>query len=300
MIEPADNQTVHCRIGVVNASLQTPMRGLRKRYAALYQRFRTNGPGPREIRITVQPRGRSLWRRRRYEVNVNGRLQFEPNRLEEVLPYVEWAVNWEVPRIMPEYLQLHASSMELDGVGVIFPGSSGSGKSTLTAGLLSRGWGYLCDEFALIHSETLQLHPFPRAICIKKGSSQVIEALGLRLHGGFHYMKRSKGRVGFLDPSDVSEEAIGSVCPIRYVIFPKYTPGAEPALTPISRAEAAFDLHRSCWNLLNCEALGLDVLANMVRGAQCYRLTCGEILSTCDLVRRLVKGKVSQPEPGLQ
>lgn len=296
----ADVPVIHLRIGVVNAALQTPMRGLLQKYATLYRRFLTDRTGEREIHVTVQPKRRSPWRRRTYQVSVNGRLRFEPSRLEEVMPFVEWAINWEVPRTMPEYLQLHASSMEIDGTGVVFPGSSGSGKSTLTAGLLSQGWRYLCDEFALIHAETLQLHPFPRAICIKRGSASVMEALGLRLQGGFHYIKRSKGRVGFLDPSDVRKDAIGRVCPIRYVIFPKYTPDAQPALTPISRAEAAFDLHSTCWNLLNCEALGLDVLADMVRGAQCYRLTCGEIRSTCDLVKRLVQGSLSQQEASSQ
>jgi HprK-related kinase A len=289
LMEQADNQTVHCRIGVVSASLQTRMRGLLRQYAALYRHFRTDGPGPREISVRVQPRRRPLWRRRRYEVIVNGRLQFTPSRREEVLPFVEWAVNWEVPRLMPEYLQLHASSMEVDGVGVIFPGGSGRGKSTLTAGLLAHGWRYLCDEFALIHAETLQLHPFPRAICIKKGSSPVMDALGLRLQGGFHSIKHTKGRVGFLCPVDVRADAVGGVCPIRYVIFPQYVAGAVPTLKPIGRAEAAFALHEVCWNLLSCRALGLDVLADMVRGAMCYRLTCGEIRATCQLVGELVR-----------
>jgi hypothetical protein len=59
-------------------------------------------------------------------------------------------------------------------------------------------------------------------------------------------------------------------------------------LVPISRAEAAFALHRVCFNLFGCDRLGLDVLAAMVRGASCYRLTSGELQQTCDLLQRLV------------
>ncbi len=281
-------QTKHFRIGVVGASLTTSVGSVLDQYTELYRDSQVDEPTDRSIRVNVEPTPLSPWHRRRYVVSVNDRVQYEPARPEEVLPYVDWAVNWEVPRVMPEYLQLHASSMEVDGAGVIFPGESGSGKSTLTAGLLAAGWRYLCDEFALIHAESLRLDPYPRAICIKKPSYPVIESIGLRLYGSQYYLKGSKGYVGFIKPREVRGDAVGEACPIRYVIFPKYTPGAEPALVPISRAEAAFALHRVCFNLLACEAIGLDVLAAMVRGASCYRLIAGEIHRTCDAVRRLV------------
>ncbi len=287
-------QTRRFQIGVVHAALTTPLRGLRDRYTALYRQFQTDKPNAREVHVEVQPRRLPPWRRKCYEVTVNGRLQFEPSRADEILPYVEWSINWEVPEVMPEYLQLHASSMEVGGAGVIFPGQSGSGKSTLTVGLLARGWRYLCDEFALIHTDTLALHPYPRAICIKKPAYPVIKSLGLRLHGDRQYLKGFKGWVGFINPVEVHPNAIGQACPIRYVIFPRYTRGATPMLIPISRAEAAFDLHAVCFNLFGCQTLGLDVLAGMIRQASCYRLIGGEIAATCDLVGRLVEGGMGQ------
>jgi hypothetical protein len=202
---------------------------------------------------------------------------------------VEWAVNWEIPKVFPEYLQLHASSLQMDGVGVILPGTSGSGKSTLTAGLLARGASYLCDEFALIHAGTLQLHPFPKAICIKKPSYAALESVGLKLHENQHYYKKTKGYVGFVNPVGVHARWMGRPCSIRYVIFPRYVEGAEPQLNPMSRAEAAFALHEVCFNLLGCTAVGLDVIVNMIRAAECYQLVSGEIRSTCALLERLVR-----------
>jgi HprK-related kinase A len=283
-------QARHFRIGVISASLTTSVSDLMEQYTSLYRAFQIERPGDRAIHVEARPAPFSPWHRKRYVVRVNGRTQFEPARRDEVLPYVEWAINWEVPRVMPEYLQLHASSMEVDGCGVVFPGESGSGKSTLTAGLLARGWRYLCDEFALIHADTLELHPYPRAICVKRPSYPVIESLGLKIHGNRHYLKGAKGYVGFIAPLEVRSDAVGVACPIRYVILPKYTQGAEPALVPISRAEAAFALHGVCFNLLKCQAVGLDVLAEMVRGASCYRLISGEIQKTCDVVEQLVQG----------
>ena len=142
----------------------------------------------------------------------------------------------------------------------------------------------------MIHAETLELHPYPRAICIKKPSYTVVESLGLKLHGKRNYIKVSKGPVGFINPVSVRPDVIGSVCPIRYVVFPRYTAGAQPTLIPISRAEAAFALHHVCYNPFKCRELPIDVLAGMIRGALCFRLISGEIKATCDLMENLVHG----------
>jgi hypothetical protein len=208
---------------------------------------------------------------------------------------MEWAINWEVPRTLPRFLHLHAGSMEIDGRGVILPGDSGSGKSTLTVGLIARGWRYLCDEFALIDADTLRVHPYPRAICVKRPSFDALESLGVRVPPQPSYVKGRKGQVAFVDPMTIRPGAVGAAAPVRYVIFPNHRAGADPALQPISRAEAAFDLHRVCFNLFGCQRPGLDVLSGMIRGAQCYRLTAGEIGATCDLLERLVHDRAVRP-----
>ena len=288
MLKQLDRHARCFQIGVVPVSLRTSIGALHKQYTSLYRDFQVAECPGDPIRIAVQPSPFSLRHRRRYEISVNGRPRFAPARFDEVLPYVEWAINWELAEVMPQYLQLHASSMEVDGQGVIFPGISGSGKSTLTVALLTRGWRYLCDEFALIHTDTLDLHPYPRAICIKKAAFPVAESLGLIVKGGRHHHKGTKGEVVFLNPLVVHPHAIGRAVPIGFVVFPRYARGAEPTLIPISRAEAALDLHHVCFNLFGCRALGVDVLAAMVRGVSCYRLISGEIGKTCDLIEQLV------------
>ncbi len=285
-----DRHVRHFQIGVVGVSIATAIRALRHDYSTLYREYATPGTNDRAIQVRVCPKTFVPWRRRRCDIRVNDRLQFEPARSDELLPYVEWAINWEIPNAFPQYLQLHASSMAVGGAGVVFPGDSGSGKSTLTAGLLTRGWSYLCDEFALIHSDTLELHPYPRAICVKQPSFPVMESIGLSLFGRPCYSKGFKGFVRFVNPTDVRADAIGGVCPIRHVIFPRYTAGAQPVLIGMRRAEAAFELHRVCFNLFGCERLGLDVIAEMIRGAECFRLIAGEIRRTCDAVQELVEG----------
>ena len=284
-----DKQTRHFQIGIVPMSLTTSVRGLLDEYTSLYAHFLKDTPHEKSIHVEVHAKRMSPWHRRRYDVTVNGRLQFEPTRAEGFLPYIEWAANWEIGTVLPEHLHLHAASMELDGMGVILAGVSGSGKSTLTAGLLAHGWGYLCDEFAMVHTRTLALHPYPRAICIKEPGFGLIESLGLKLHRDRRYIKGSKGPVGFVNPLAVRPDAVGRICPIRWVIFPKYTRGARPAIIEMSRAEAAFELHKVCFNLVGCEGLATDVFAAVVRSAKCYKLVSGEINATCELIQDLVR-----------
>ncbi len=289
MIRRQTQSSVHFRIGVVNLTLRTPLKGVRDDYAAIYDHCRVATPAEPSIVIEAirQP---FRWRhRRRIEVSVNGHVQFQPLRTNHVLPCIEWCVNWAMPKMLSRYLQLHAASMVHRGAGVIFPGVSGAGKSTLAAGLLSRGWRYLCDEFALAACDTLMLHPYPRALCIKEGSFPVIGSLGLSLERGRYYVKGTKGFVGYINPARVREDAVSPPVPLRYVIFPKYEAGARPSLTPMHRAEAAFALHQMCFNLSTCQRPPTDVITRLVRHAECYRLVSGDIGQTCVLVESLVE-----------
>jgi HprK-related kinase A len=260
-------------------------------HGELYRGFECADDGDAPIRITVEPTPFSLFHRRRFVVRINDQTQFEPARPDEVLPYIEWAMNFEVPKVYMDYLQFHASSLEIDGGGIIFPGSSGSGKSTLTAGLVARGARYLCDEFALVDRHTLAVQPYPRAICIKKPSFLPIERAGLPITNSRYYFKGSKGYVAFLNPYSIRDQVVGTACPVRHIIFPTFRQGATPTLTPMSRAETAFELHRVCFNLLSYNGVGLDVIAAITQRASCYKLTSGDLRATCRLVERLVASK---------
>lgn len=281
-------EPIRVRIGAIEVEVRSRYRRFREEYLDLYGAFRVPTVSDRAIHIDVEPRRVFPRERRRFQIFVNGRPRFAPYTHAEVLPYVEWSVNWEVPKVYPEFLQLHAASLERDGLGVILAGDSGHGKSTLATALVMRGWGYLCDEFALVRASNLNLIPYPRAICLKKPSYPIIEKLGWAPQAPPQFLKGAKGHVGFVNPLAHDPRSLGRPCLPRYILFPRYVPGAVPSLDPMSRAEAALELHRVCFNLFACDRVGTNVLAELVRGAECFRLTSGEIQATCDLLERSV------------
>jgi len=60
-------------------------------------------------------------------------------------------------------------------------------------------------------------------------------------------------------------------------------------LIPMHRAEAVFELHKVCFNLLGCASIPLDVLSGMIRDVTCHRLVTGDIHQSCDLIDDLVQ-----------
>lgn len=282
------NREHHFSIGAVNVSLRSDCRSFVDEYLSLYAPYRCDSPGDNTIAVRIKARHAYPWRRGPYVIQSEGMEDFQVQRRYEVLPHLEWMINWQIIRQHRDYVQLHAATLETGGQALILPGEPGSGKSTLTAGLLARGWSYLCDEFALIDPDRLAVHPFPRALCMKEPSFGVVDGLGLPLHRKTPYHKPTKGRVAFLNPLDVRADVRGRASRVCWVIFPNYVAGATPTLKVLSRSQAAFELTRLCFNFHVHQARGVAVLADLARGADCYRLTAGDIYSTCDLLESLL------------
>ena len=283
------NPQHHFSIGVVDISLRSACRSFLEEYLSLYAPYAQGSVGANAIEVEIKAGHRYPWRRGPFTLHSDGVPDFQVKHRYEVLPHLEWHINWQIIRNRRDYVQLHASSVEMGGRAMILVGDPGSGKSTLTAGLLSRDWSYLCDEFALIDPETRLIHPYPRALCIKEPSFPVIDSLGLPLCRKTPYQKATKGRVAFLNPLDVRPDVVGKPSPVRWVIFPKYVADAPPTLQRMTRSEGAHELARQCFNARVFEARAVHILNDVVRGAECYRLRSAEISATCQLLQRLVQ-----------
>lgn len=278
-------RTVHFSIGAVNVSLRSGCKSFIDEFASLYGEYRIPSAGAEAIEVELGARRQFPWWGGPFTLSSEGMSDFQVERRHEVLPHLEWFINWQIIRKCKKYLQLHASSLAREGSALILPGSPGSGKTTLTAGLLTRGWSYLCDEFALVSPQVGTVYPFPRALCIKEPAFAVMDRLGVRLSRETPYHKPTKGRVAFLNPLDVRPDIVGRPALVQWIVFPKYVADGAPVLTPMTRAEAAYELARQCFNFSAYRERALPVLANMVRGAECFRLRMSELAATCDLVQ---------------
>lgn len=287
------NRQHHYSVGAINVSLRSDCPSFVEEYASLYRAYARESAGDNPIDIRISSRHRFPWRRGPFVIHSEGEDGFEVARRFEVLPHLEWIINWQIIHRCSDFVQLHASTVTWEGGALLLPGQPGSGKSTLTAGLIARGWSYLCDEFGLIDPRTRRVEPFPRALCIKEPSFPVIDGLGLPLHRKTPYYKPTKGRVAFLNPLDVRADVVGAPSLVRWVAFPKYVAGADPALEPMTRAEAAYELSRQCFNFQRYKQRAVETLTAVVRGAECFRLTAGEIGATCDLMQDLVSGRAT-------
>lgn len=276
------------RIGGINVSISSELDDVLGDVAALYRGYPQGGThADGTIRMEVRKVKVRQLRRPRYRIVGDGEEIGRERRRNEVLPFLEWGVNWRVIATRSEYLQLHSAALVYRGAGCIFAGASGCGKSTLAAALLLRGWGYLGDELALIDPNSLNLQPFPKALCIKAGSFGLVRRLNMSFAGRRHHVKGFKGHVGYINPLDVRAHSLGDPAPVRFVIFPKYTEGCKPRLYPVSRARGAFELARCALNSNMIGHQAFSVLSDLVRGAECYGLESGPIDSACDLIESL-------------
>ena len=292
---PARSQeTRHYRIGAVSVSLRSDLAGVHDDFHALYRTYRIDRAPSDAFQIDVV--AKRSWRtgRKYFHVFGNGEELSTTQRPDDVVPHVEWVVNNLIARYLPGHLQLHASVMARYGVGVIFPGSPGQGKSTLAAGLLACGWSYLSDEFALINPDTQLLFPYPKALCIKAGSFDVVRGLGLPIDLTRVYRKGIKGRVAMLNPLAVRSDVVPESCPVGLVVFPEYGHGEPPVMEPLSRAQAVFELTRVSFNFIKFRRGGVDLLVDVVRRARCFRLRTGDLVRTCTLIERCLQDKSAE------
>jgi len=288
-ISTASQRCLGYRLGEFEVSVNSEVEEVLGELGDLYRGYPRCGPGGnRVIRMEVRRIGGGRLRRARYIIVGDGEEIGGQRRREEILPFLEWGVNWRVIAAGNSYLQIHAAALAYRGRGCVFAGFAGCGKSTLAAALISRGWQYLCDELALIRPETLDMHPFPKALCIKLDGFEIIRRMNLRFAGGEHHLKGSKGRVAYINPLEVGPETIGRPSPVRFVALLRYTPGVPARLRRISASQAAFGLARHAVNRDAHRDRTISILGDLVRRAECYVVESGPIEETCDLLEQVI------------
>ena len=142
--------------------------------------------------------------------------------LERTRPNLQW------------FALIHGAALGLGGKGLALAGPSGSGKSTLAAGLVGQGYDFLADDLIALSEPNGTIVPWPLPLSIKQGSIGIVSAHHPQLAEATSY--RTKGvEARMLIPPASAWDA--DPVPLRRLVFPHFTDGAQPNARRLSSFE---------------------------------------------------------------
>ena len=202
-------------------------------------------------------------------------------RIEQFLYRVEkdMTIRWQ--HIRNDLYFLHASALDYgDGV-ILLGGRSGNGKSTTCWAMTNNGFNYLSDELSPIDPETMLVHPFPHALCLKAHPPAGYELPDTTLDAG---------RTLHVLPSDMKCDVIKQPKPVKAALFVEYDSDLEkPELTPLTTALSAANLYRHSLNALAHPNKGLGTAAKIVSSLSCAELKTAGLDDTCEVIWDFVR-----------
>jgi len=189
----------------------------------------------------------------------------------------------ELQKLRKDLYFVHAAALEWGGRALMLVARSGSGKSTTTWALLHHGFRYLSDELAPVDLKTLHVYPYPHALCLKDEPPETYP-----LPKSTIYTSQTMHV-----PVNALPSGIGSSpTPLGTIFFLTRNPRvSEPAVRPISSAEAGARLFANALNALAHRGDGLDGAIEIATKVACFELTIGDLPSACALVKASLEAR---------
>ena len=190
-------------------------------------------------------------------------------------------------------LTVHAGAAAHHGRAVIMAGPSGTGKTTLALGLVSRGWGLLSDETAVIPPQGRTVLPYRRSVHIRPGTPELIPQLAflhrepqLPLGGGIKWS---------LTPQELDQAFPGCLAaPARLtnvlLLAPPTDELGPPRLEPVSPAVAVVELAHGTPTAGHDLNFVLARLAALLGDVRCARLRPGDFEQSLETVTAWLDG----------
>jgi hypothetical protein len=184
------------------------------------------------------------------------------------------------------FLFVHAGVVSLDGVGIALPAPPDHGKSTLVAGLVRDGFAFLSDEAAALDPSDGTVHPFPRPVMLSDASLATLP-VSADVPMSSATVAAPQGRRLGLD--GLRPDALGEPAPVGLIVAPTYRPRSSTVLEAWPRADALELLVEQSFNLEAFGAAGVQLLGDVVRGADCYRLNVSDLPGAIAEIRSLMR-----------
>jgi HprK-related kinase A len=276
--------------GPLAVRIRTPLRSVQDYLAGHYADFPVADAGAAHFAVDVRASGR-VRRFVRPQVTFagDGVTPFHPLPAHMAAALFEWGFNWCVSRRVHHLLVVHAAVLSRNGHALLLPAPPGAGKSTLCAALVSAGWQFGSDEFALIEPETGLVHPLPRPISLKDQSVGIVSARWREAVFGPEVTEPTGARVRHLRPPGSGVAQAHVPLEARWVVLPAYRAGASTALASVPRARMLAHLADSSYNFTEFGARGFDCLRAIIDRSRCCTLTYSDLdeaLAVCDGLAR--------------
>jgi hypothetical protein len=206
-----------------------------------------------------------------------------------ILGALDAAVNAAaVEAIATRYVLVHAGAVAYADKGLLLPAAAASGKTTLVAGLLAAGFQYLSDEVSILDPDSGKVLPFAKSLGVKRGGASALASAYPELASRVPRVQGWREMVWYLPPPAAVWPS--RPIPVRYVVVPRYVPRARTELVPISRTAALSRVVQQSFKLHAQGTVGLAGLIGVVRQADCYALTVGQLQPAVDHLLELVNG----------
>jgi hypothetical protein len=195
---------------------------------------------------------------------------------DRLAPMVYACVWMTALKAYPFWLNVHAGVVRGRQGCILMPAAPGSGKSTLTLGLVCAGFEYYSDEVALLAPDTLQVVPFPQAICVKESGLQAAASLLPEAEATALHMRSDGNRVAYIPPPRSQLPEADAKGDVRLVVFPRYQKGAATRRERLAPAEALRRLLDQCTAIegrLDVRSVGR--LVAWISQLDCHALTYG-------------------------
>lgn len=220
-----------------------------------------------------------------YELTLDGRTVTTGTSGETLIGPLVHSINREAITSAP-FLLLHAGGVERDGYGVVLPAHMEAGKTTLVAALVRAGFGYLTDEAVAFDWDSHRIEPYPKPLSIDPGAWPLFPELEPQAALPSDDYKAAQWQV---PPDAIRPDALGKPCLARFVVFPRYQRDAQTTLVRLGRAEALVELAKNTFEFKDQARRALDALDGIVREADCFRLSMGDLDGACELVIELTE-----------
>ena len=195
----------------------------------------------------------------------------------DFLYFFEKSITVELQKIRNDLFVIHSAALEYNNRACLLVASSGSGKSTTTWALLHNGFNYLSDELASIDIDSMIVHPYPHALCLKKEPPAPFGLPKETL-----YTSYTRHIPANCIPSKVIHDGVKLVA----VFFVKYDPDADlPTIAPVSSAQAGARVYANTLNLLAHSRYGLDAAVKIGGNCQCFDMVTAGLQASCDLIK---------------